>query len=119
MPILRQLTEAEEDLAAKEELILRVAEATHHLASVLASTNAQFWHLPTDRLLRLLNTDVPTTIATFTANTMLGMQVNGSLDAIGDSRFASRAPVEPGRTDITFDGKQFTHTPSPELVITT
>jgi hypothetical protein len=115
MPIIRQLTEAEADLVAKEALIIKVAEATHHLASVLASTNNQFWQLPTERLVALLNADVPATIATFTANTLLGMQVNASLDAIGAAHFTTRAPVEPGRTDITFNGKQFIYVaPEPE-----
>ncbi len=112
MPIIRQLTEAEADLQAKEQLVLQAGEATHHLASVLASTNARFWSLPTERLLAVLNADVPATLATFAANTALGMQVNASLNALNLSQLSCRAPVEPGRADIVFDGAVFVHVPT-------
>jgi hypothetical protein len=111
MPIIRQLTEAEADLQAKENLVLQAGEATHHLASVLASTNARFWSLPTERLLAVLNADVPATLATFAANTALGQQVNASLEALAQPGFSVRAPVEPGRADIVFDGAVFVHVP--------
>jgi hypothetical protein len=114
MSIIRQLTEAEADLAAKDAIILRVGEATHHLASVLSSANAAFWAVPTDRLLNVLNADVAATISTFQANTLLGMQVNASLDALGVPHFTSRAPVEPGRKDIVFDGAAFGYVAPPE-----
>ena len=114
MPIIRQLTESEADLAAKEQLVLQAGEATHHLASTLTTTNAQFWSLPTDRLLAVLNADVPATLATFAANTALGVQVNASLDALAVSRFATRAPVTAGRLDIVFDGAAFVYIAPPE-----
>ena len=60
MQLIRQTT----DLDVKDALILQVAEATHHLASVLATTNERFWSFPTDRLLAVLNADVPATLAT-------------------------------------------------------
>ena len=107
MSIIRQLTIAEADLAAKEQLVLQAGEATHHLASTLATTNQQFWSLPTDRLLAVLNADIPATLATFAANTALGVQVNASLDALAVPRFATRAPVTAGRSDIIFDGTSF------------
>lgn len=114
MPIIRQLTEAEADLQVKESLILQAGEATHHLASVMAATNQRFWQLPIERLITVLNADVPATLATFAANTALGQQVNTSLDALGVPQFNSRAPVEPGRSDVTFDGTQFVYVPSAE-----
>ena len=114
MSIIRQLTEAEADLQAKEQLVLQAGEATHHLASTLATTNAQFWSLPTDRLLAVLNTAIPATLATFAANTALGLQVNASLDALAVPRFSNRAPVEPGRSDIVFDGTAFVFVAPPE-----
>ena len=114
MSIIRQLTQAEADLAAKEALVLQAGEATHHLASVLATTNAAFWQLPTDRLLALLNADVPATLATFQANAALGAMVNASLDALGVPRFSARAPLEMGRTDIAFDGVAFVQVAPPE-----
>ena len=115
MSIIRQLSEAEADLSAKEQLVLQAGEATHHLASVLASTNAMFWQLPTDRLLAVLNADVAATLATFQANTALGMTVNASLDALAVARFSARAPLEMGRADIVFDGAAFVYVaPEPE-----
>jgi hypothetical protein len=117
MSIIRQLTEAEADLQAKEQLVLQAGEATHHLASTLASTNAQFWSLPTDRLLAVLNADIPATLATFAANTALGLQVNASLDALDVPRFASRAPVTAGRSDIIFNGTMFEYIAPPEPLI--
>lgn len=119
MSILRTLTQAEADLQAKESLVLQAGEATHHLASVLAATNARFWSLATERLLAVLNADIPATLATFAANTALGMQVNASLDTLGAEQFTRRAPVEPGRTDIVFDGTQFVciTPPTPEPTI--
>ena len=114
MSILRQLTEAEADLAAKESLVLQVGEATHHLAAVITSTNARFWQLPTDRLLAVLNADVAATLATFAANTALGNAVNASLDALAVTQFVHRVPVEPGRSDIVFDGTAFVHIPPAE-----
>jgi len=117
MSIIRQLTEAEADLAAKEALVLQAGEATHHLASTLATTNAQFWSLPTDRLLAVLNADIPATLATFAANTALGLQVNASLDALAVPQFASRAPVTAGRSDIIFNGTMFEYIAPPEPLI--
>ena len=116
MSIIRQLTEAESDLAAKEQLVLQAGEATHHLASTLVSTNAAFWSLPTERLLAVLNADLPATLATFETNTALGLQVNASLDALAVPRFSTRAPVTAGRSDIVFDGTAFVYVapPAPE-----
>ena len=111
MSIIRQLTENEADLAAKDALVLQAGEATHYLASILCSTNSAFWSLPTDRLLAVLNADVGSTIATFQANTALGMQVNASLDALGVAAFTNRAPTETGRTDIIFNGAEFVFVP--------
>jgi hypothetical protein len=114
MSIIRPLTQAESDLAAKEQLVLQAGEATHHLASTLATTNQQFWSLPTDRLLAVLNADIPATLATFAANTALATQVNASLDALNVPRFSSRAPVEAGRSDIIFNGTVFEYVAPPE-----
>ena len=113
MSIIRQLTEAEADIVAKEQLVLQAGEATHHLAAVLASTNERFWSLPTDRLLAVLNADVPATLATFQANTVLGTAVNASLDALALPNFTRRAPVGPGRTDIIYDGTEFVYVAPP------
>jgi hypothetical protein len=110
MQLIRQTT----DLDVKDALILQVAEATHHLASVLATTNEQFWSFPTDRLLAVLNADVPATLATFQANSALAATVNSSLDALNLPQFSRRAPTEQGRSDIEFDGAFFVQVTPPE-----
>ena len=100
-------TQLETDLAAKDESIMRCAEAAHHLAAVLTNENRRFWSMPTDRLLAILNHSVPVTLATFAANTDAGTAINTILDQVADPRFPARAPVEPGRADIRFDGGAF------------
>jgi len=109
-----QLIRPTTDLDVKDALILQVAEATHHLASVLATTNERFWAFPTDRLLAVLNADVPATLATFQANSALATVVNSSLDALNLPQFTHRAPTEQGRSDIEFDGEVFIHLAPPE-----
>jgi hypothetical protein len=109
-----QLIRPTTDLDVKDALIVQVAEATHHLASVLATTNEQFWSFPTDRLLAVLNADVPATLATFQANSALAATVNSSLDALNLPQFSRRAPTEQGRSDIEFDGAVFVYVTPPE-----
>jgi hypothetical protein len=107
MPILTQRTQLEVDLLQKEELVIRAAEAAHNLATVLQNCNNEFWSLPTNRLLAVLNADVSATLETFAQNTALGVACNVTLDAVGLEKFANRAPVEPKRKDIVFDGSNF------------
>jgi len=112
--MLTQKTQLEKDIDVKDSLILQVAEATHHLASVLATTNERFWSFPTDRLLAVLNADVSATLATFQANAELAATVNASLDALALPQFSRRAPTEQGRADIAFDGTAFVYVAPPE-----
>jgi hypothetical protein len=105
--ILPQLTEFARDQQAKLSAVLRVGEATHHLAAVMASANAEFWSLPTERLLAVLNSDVSNTLSIFSANTQLGTMVNTMLETLLVPQMTSRAPTEPGRSDISFDGTSF------------
>lgn len=107
MSLLTQKTELEKDLAAKDESIIRCAEAAHHLASVLKMENVRFWSLPTERLLAVMNYDPSATLATFAANTDAGTIVNDLLDRLNLPQFPNRAPVTAGRDDIEFDGSQF------------
>lgn len=112
--ILPQLTELEQDTAWLTSLILRMAEATHNVACVSTSVNFEFWNtLSDERLLALLNADVARSLAILAGNTTLGGPVNASLESIGLARFSHRAPTEPGRTDISFDGNQFFLIPTP------
>jgi len=113
-----QLTRPTTDLDVKDALILQAAEATHHLASVLATTNERFWSFPTERLLAVLNADVEATLATFEVNSILAAAVNASLNALNLPQFPRRAPTEQGRDDISFNGIEFTYDapePSPDL----
>ena len=107
-------TQLEADLLAKDALVIRAAEATHHLATVLKTCNDAFWSLPTDRLLAVLNASIPDTLAAFAANTALGTACNQHLDAIALSNLATRAPLTPGRADIVFDGAAFVYVAPPE-----
>ena len=103
MSLIKTLTESEQDLALKDSLVLQVAEASHHLAVTLKQTNDQFWSLPTDRLLAVLNADVISTLNTFAANAGIGQAVNDSLDAVGLPQYSTRAPLLMGRQDIKLD----------------
>jgi hypothetical protein len=109
--ILKPLSEAEKDLAQKDALVLQVAEATNHLAVTLKQTNDQFWSLPTERLLAVLNADVISTLNTFAANTAIGQAVNDSLDALSLPQYSTRAPLLMGRRDIKLDGGTFVLVP--------
>lgn len=112
--ILPQLTELEQDTAWLTSLILRMGEATHHLATVATAANDEFWRtLSTERLLALLNADVALSLSILAGNTAIAGPVNASLESIGLARFSHRAPTEPGRTDVSFDGKQFVLIPTP------
>lgn len=102
------------DLDAKDALILQAAEATHHLASVLATTNERFWSFPTDRLLAVLNADVDATLETFELNSELAAAVNASLDALALPQFSRRAPTTARRDDISFNGIEFTYDAPPD-----
>ena len=107
-------TQLEIDLAEKDASVIRCAEAAHHLAVVLANENRRFWSVQTDRLLAVLNYSVSVTLATFAANTAAGSAINSILDQVADPRFPTRAPVEPGRSDIQFDGQAFIYVPAME-----
>jgi len=116
--ILKPLSEAEKDLAQKDSLVLQVAEATNHLAVTLKQTNDQFWSLPTERLLAVLNADVVSTLATFAANTAIGLAVNDSLNALSLPQYSTRAPLTAGRSDIQFDSGIFVLVPEKPVEIT-
>jgi hypothetical protein len=107
-------SQLEADLLAKDALVIRAAEATHHLACVLKGCNEQFWSLPTERLLAVLNESVPDSLEAFTANTVLGTACNQHLDAIALPQLSTRAPLTAGRSDIVFDGTAFVYVAPPE-----
>ena len=114
MSLITQKSQLEQDLAEKDAGVLRAATALHHAATVLAGENARFWSVPTDRLLAVLNADLALTLATFTANTQAGTAINSLLEAVASPDLPRRAPVEPGRSDIVFDGTAFVYVSPPE-----
>ena len=114
MSLLTQKTQLEKDLAAKDDSIILAAEYVHYLATILKNENERFWSLPTDRLLAVLNHDVPTTLATFEENTVVGITLNGTLDRLSLPQFPNRAPVTAGRADIVFNGTAFEYVAPPE-----
>jgi len=114
MSLITQKSQLEQDLAEKDAGVLRAATALHHAATVLAEENDRFWAVPTDRLLAVLNADIPLTLATFAANTQAGTAINASLDAVAAPIFTRRAPVTAGRSDIVFDGTAFVLVIPPE-----
>lgn len=114
MKFITPKTQLESDLDEKDESILRCAQAANNLAAVLHNENDRFWSLPTDRLLAVLNANVPVTLATFEANTLAGTAINNILDQLADPTLTQRAPVTPGRTDIQFVDGAFVYVPPSE-----
>jgi hypothetical protein len=94
----------------RDRLLLQVAEAAKHLAATMTTAHAEYWSLPTERLLAMMNADVSATIETLTLNTVLAGAVNQSLDALNLDQYAHRAPTTMGRSDIIFDGTEFAQT---------
>ena len=116
MSLLTQKSQPDQDLADKDAGVFRAATALHYAATVLAAENTRFWDVPTDRLLAVLNADVPLTLATFSANSTAATAINALLDDVGAPELSYRAPVTAGRSDIVFDGTAFVYIapPAPE-----
>ena len=98
-------TSLQKALDFRDALVLQTAEAARYLASVIDTSNRNFWTQNTDDLLLVLNHDVEATVQLFAANTALASAVNAALDASGLEGI--RAPATAGREDILFDGTQF------------
>lgn len=111
MSIIRQLTELESDLQKKDSMVLQAAYAVDQVARTLSETHQTLSQLPTERLLALLNYDLVGTLATLEANNVIGAVVNVSLDSLNHPQFSTRAPIEVGFPDITFDGVAFVSSP--------
>jgi len=107
MSLITSKTQLQIDLDAKDESVLRSAEAMHHTATVIKNENIKFWSLPTDRLLAVLNYNIPQTLSVFAANAQAAVAINALLDAVDSPRFSNRLPTEMGRNDVMFDGNQF------------
>ena len=110
MPVFTAIDQTTKDRLWKDNLVLEQAAIAHVFALKLSASNEAFWHLPTDRLLALLNADIPATLQTFALNTQIGIAINAVLDAVVQSggaelaaKFSARVPLEYGRNDIEFD----------------
>lgn len=96
---------------------LRVAEAVNHLIVTQINSNREFWGMTTEEILAELNSDIAESLAMFAGNTTLGYALNATQATLnvmtesGELVFPARAPVEPGRTDIVFNGSAFVHVP--------
>lgn len=91
-----------QDLAALDQSVLDSAEAVHVAAKVLRREYDEFWGNKTpERLLAILNYNVPKMLAIFEANTAIGTAINARLDEVSASLreagrpdpFHHRAPV--------------------------
>jgi hypothetical protein len=91
--MLTPKTQLEKDLAEKDAGIIRAATALHYAGTVIAAENAQFWSLPQDRLLAVLNDNVERTLAMFAANSAAANAINSLLDQIGNEALSHRAPT--------------------------
>ena len=103
MSIIPILTQTEQDIADKNELILQVAESANSMAAIIASVVTKFFELPTARLLAVLNADVAASISTFELCGILAGASNQALIALNLSKFSNRAPESRLRADIQFD----------------
>jgi len=114
MSLIHTPTAAESRRLFRESLILKVAEATHHAASVMASANDSYWAVEPEQLVADLNADLGTSIATMSANEAQAESLNASLVLIDLPQFSNRAPTQIGNPLITFDGTEFVYTPPSE-----
>jgi len=91
--MLTPKTQLEKDLAEKDAGIIRAATALHYAGTVIAAENAQFWSLPDDRLLAVLNDNVERTLAMFEANSVAANAINSLLDQLNNEALSHRAPI--------------------------
>lgn len=91
--MLTPKTQLEKDLAEKDAGIIRAATALHYAGTVIAAENAQFWALPQDRLLAVLNDNVERTLAMFEANSAAANAINSLLEQIGNEALIHRVPT--------------------------
>jgi hypothetical protein len=113
--MLTPKTQLEKDLAEKDAGIIRAATALHYAGTVIAAENLQFWSLPQDRLLAVLNDNVERTLAMFAANSAAANAINSLLDQIGNEELSHRVPIAMPE-GYSNDGKAFSY--NPPVVIT-
>ena len=112
--IITEKTQFQKDLDKKDAFVRQSAHSTCRLVREINDNNRNFWSLPPDRLLAVLNHDVASSLATIALNTQLLNGLMAAISVLGSDflRFAGTAFV---REDIVFNGTEFVHVPAPEL----
>ena len=117
MSLLHTPTAAESRRTFRENLMLKVAEATHHVASTELLAHEEFWAVEPVQLVAELNADLANSLALMAAQNAQAVMHNTSLalfadvkNSDGSQRFPNRAPTEIGNPNITFDGTEFVYT---------
>jgi len=113
--MLTPKTQLEKDLAEKDAGIIRGATALHYAGTVIAAENAQFWALPQDRLLAILNDNVERTLAMFEANSLAANAINSLLDQIGNEALSHRVPITMPANYVFENGAFAYIEPTPEI----
>lgn len=96
-------TQFEKDAAQFEDGILNVAQAYHHTATILKMEHDRFWSLPDERLLAMLNADVPRMMMISAAKDAAAAQINALLNQLDLEQYSTRAPTGFGRADVIFN----------------
>ena len=111
--IITEKTQFQKDLDKKDLIVRQIAYATCRLAREINDNNKNFWSLPEDRLLAVLNHDVAASLATIALNDDLLDGLMAAITVLGDDflRMAGTAFV---REDIVFNGTEFVYVPAPE-----
>lgn len=111
--IITEKTQFQKDLDKKDYSIRQIAYATCRLAREMNDSNKAFWSFPEDRLLAVLNHDVPASLATIALNDTLLNSLMAAITVLGDDflRMAGTAFV---REDIVFNGTEFVYVAPPE-----
>lgn len=110
MSLITPQSQLSKDLADFDADVLSIGEAFNHAAAIMRNRHARFWSMPKERILAVLNHDVPLSIARFEANTIRGAQINATLDELALPQFSNRVPVARGNPFIEFDGAMFVDT---------
>lgn len=109
MSIFVETTTLQDDTLKKEQTLLSTLSISHSLAGQMNQARGQFWSLPDDQLLAVLNADTQTALDTQPLLDTLAGAINALLDAAVEDRpelaanFPSRAALGYGRADVEYD----------------
>lgn len=109
MSIFVETTTVQDDTLRKEQALLQTLAVSHSLAGQMNHAREDFWSLPDDQLLAVLNADTQTALDTQPLLDALAGAINALLDAAVEDRpelmvhFSTRAAVGYGRSDVEYD----------------